>query len=112
MVRRTEKGRLTMAQLTRQEITIPHSLYGNRTVAAQVRQGLGVHKTADGKRWMISQAHTGLGINRRPYFSKAAALIALDRLLALPVDWTGPADALEAWLRANMSAFYAAIAEA
>ncbi len=101
-----------MAQLIKQNITIPNSLYGDRTVTAHVRQGLGVHKTADGKRWMITQAATGLNVNRRPYFSKAAAVIAMDRLLALPVDWTGPADALTEWLRANMSAFYAAIAEA
>lgn len=73
-------------KLNRTEITLDLGIYGKKTVTAYAANGLAVHKHGSG--WRVSHVASGGSVHaRQDRRLKADAVIQMEKLLALPIDW-------------------------
>jgi len=79
---------------TKQTMTIPNSLYGDKQTTAYVMDGVAVAKT--GKAWGAYHFASGIAIYeklQRPTLADAKAVA--EQIAALDVDWHRPGDCAE-----------------
>lgn len=79
---------------TKETMTIPNSLYGDKQVPAYVLAGVAVAK--NGKAWGVYHFASGIAIYeklQRPTLAEAKAVA--EQVAALDVDWHRPGDCAE-----------------
>ena len=96
-----------MIKLEKIRVTLDHGIYGRPEADAWGAGGVCVHKLfGRGNSWTVAHVASGRGMagkhdSRR---TKAGAVMQLEALIALPIDWTLPAADLEEPMRANCTA--------
>lgn len=95
-----------------QKITLQRDrgIRGKSPIDAWEKGGLCVCKTLAGKKWTVAHVASGAQIYAGATYAKRKdAEAALDRLLALPVNWGLGEHAIGAELKANLNAVHVAL---